>query len=146
MKYIITDKGEVKTGGMYHQDMGDHCEGRVISAGHYDIINGLVKVHGSSIGYGINAKPEDAIILQKHLNINVPVQHQVARKAMPEAHWENGLFDGKCDRENCLNRVTHRAFDDYTAEAVCLKSLCDEHWKKGTQKKWIKKIRKERHE
>lgn len=67
MKYIITDKGEVKTGGMYHQDMGAECEGRVVSAGHYSVEHGIVKVFGESYGYGIESKPEDAEVLQRHL-------------------------------------------------------------------------------
>jgi len=64
MKYIITDKGEVKTGGMFHVDMGVQCKGRVIAAGHCDRLpDGTFKVWGESIGYNIESKPEDALTL-----------------------------------------------------------------------------------
>ena len=64
MKYIITDKNEVRTGGMYHKEMGDECEGKVIRAGHYTKNkDGTYKVFGESIGYSIEAKEEDAQIL-----------------------------------------------------------------------------------
>ena len=34
MKYIITDKNEVKIGDGYHADLAEKCEGKVIRAGH----------------------------------------------------------------------------------------------------------------
>jgi len=64
MKYIITDKGEVHTGGEFHVDMGVKCKGRVIAAGHCDRLpDGTFKVWGESFGYGIHSKPEDALRL-----------------------------------------------------------------------------------
>ena len=72
MKYIITDKGEVRTGGAYHMDMADDCEGRVIAAGHYTVTDGRVYVWGESIGYRIQAKADDRIALRKHLGLVIP--------------------------------------------------------------------------
>jgi len=67
MKYIITDKGEVKIGGMYHQDMGGKCLGKVIRAGHCrQKEDGSYEVWGKSIGYGIKSQPEDAELLTNH--------------------------------------------------------------------------------
>lgn len=67
MKYIITDKNEVRIGGMYHQDMANDCEGKVISAGHCERLeDGTFKVFGRSIGFNIQAKPEDALILARN--------------------------------------------------------------------------------
>jgi len=64
MKYIITDKNEVKIGGMFHQDMGDECDGKVIRAGHCSKNeDGTYKVWGESIGYNIKAQEEDAKLL-----------------------------------------------------------------------------------
>jgi hypothetical protein len=64
MKYIITDKNEAKIGGMYHQDMGRECEGKVIAAGHCSKNeDGTYTVWGNSYGYGIESKPEDAKLL-----------------------------------------------------------------------------------
>jgi hypothetical protein len=72
MKYIITDKNEAKVGGAFHQDMGDECEGRVVSAGHCrQNSDGSYSVFGESIGYGIESKPEDAEMLTLLLNSHV---------------------------------------------------------------------------
>ena len=69
MKYIITDQGEVRTGGMYHADMGRDCEGEVVRAGHYNQKqDGSFVVFGRSEGYNIESQQEDAIIL---LNNNI---------------------------------------------------------------------------
>lgn len=68
MKYIITDKNEVKIGFDYHQVMGDKCSGKVIRAGHCKLKeDGNYEVWGSSIGYGINSKPEDAKLIKQFL-------------------------------------------------------------------------------
>lgn len=65
MKYIITDQNEARTGGAYHQDMAQDCNGRVIRAGHCKKNqDGTYSVWGESFGYGISAKPEDADILE----------------------------------------------------------------------------------
>ena len=66
MKYIITDKDEVRLGGSFHQIMAEDCEGHVISAGHCEKNpDGTFRVFGESIGYGIKAKQEDATRLQE---------------------------------------------------------------------------------
>lgn len=68
MKYIITDKNEARIGGMYHQDMANECEGKVIRAGHCaKNEDGTYRVWGESIGFNISAKPEDGDILLKLL-------------------------------------------------------------------------------
>jgi len=68
MKYIITDKGEVRTGGAYHVDMAIKCKGKVIGAGHCNKKeDGSYEVYGSSIGYSIESKPEDAFLLNNAL-------------------------------------------------------------------------------
>ena len=62
---------------------------------------------------------------------------------MKDAHWEHGYFPhGNCDIEGCVNKVAHRAFDDYTNEAVTIASRCEDHWNKDTQKKRLKKLKK----
>lgn len=67
MKYIITDKNEVRVGSnTFHQILSEGCEGKVVSAGHCEKgENGKYRVWGSSIGYGIDSKPEDALLLDK---------------------------------------------------------------------------------
>lgn len=69
MKYIITDKGEVRTGGMFHADMVEKGE-HVVSAGHFSIEGDEVKVWGKSIGFNINAKPKDAEAIKLALSKN----------------------------------------------------------------------------
>ena len=65
MKYIITDKNEARVGRGYHADLARGCEGKVIRAGHCDILSdGSYKVWGESIGYGIKSKTEDAALLK----------------------------------------------------------------------------------
>lgn len=68
MKYIITDYNKVIIGsGVYHQDLASDVPGKVISAGHMRIKDGKVEVFGTSSGYMMDAKPEDAKILERHL-------------------------------------------------------------------------------
>lgn len=68
MKYIITDKNEVRIGGVFHQDMGDTCEGKVVRAGHCTKNHdGSYSVFSGSIGYMIKSQPEDAELLAKML-------------------------------------------------------------------------------
>lgn len=67
MKYIITDKNEVRVGGSFHADMAADCEGRVVRAGHFRKSPlGIVVVWGMSYGYNIIALQEDAEILQRY--------------------------------------------------------------------------------
>ena len=68
MKYIITDKGEVRTGNSYHVQLAAGCKGKVVSAGHYRIGTYSLQVYGESIGYNIKSKPEDALLVEKHIN------------------------------------------------------------------------------
>lgn len=70
MKYIITDKNEVRVGGGFHHDMAETCEGSVIRAGHCELNeDGSYRVWGESIGFRIQAKPEDADLIKKYINI-----------------------------------------------------------------------------
>lgn len=68
MKYIITDQQEARVGGGFHSDLASDCKGKVIAAGHcrYDEGLGWI-VWGSSIGYDIMAKKEDAELLAKYI-------------------------------------------------------------------------------
>lgn len=76
MKYVITDRGEVEVGmeHEYHRELAGRCEGWVIAAGHYKVVDRFaeqkVEVYGESIGFGIAAKPEDANALEKMLGLN----------------------------------------------------------------------------
>jgi hypothetical protein len=59
-----------------------------------------------------------------------------------EVHWEHGSFiNQKCDLEGCGFGVTHCCFSDYSADAKAIKSLCDDHYKTGTQIKWLKRLK-----
>ncbi len=70
MKYIITDKGEVRTGGFFHADMAQNCEGNVVRAGHCEKQeDGSYKVWGRSIGYNIDAQEEDAKLLADNAQV-----------------------------------------------------------------------------
>lgn len=69
MKYIITDKDEARIGGRYHHNMLEDCKGKVIRAGHCEKNeDGTYKVWGSSIGFNINSKSEDAELLKTLIN------------------------------------------------------------------------------
>ena len=64
MKYIITDKNEVKIGNGYHFELASECKGKVIRAGHCNkLVDGKYEVFGESLGYKINSKKEDAEII-----------------------------------------------------------------------------------
>lgn len=64
MKYIITDENEIRLGSStFHSWLADNCKGRVVAAGHCNLINGKYEVFGESIGFRIKSKPEDADIL-----------------------------------------------------------------------------------
>lgn len=66
MKYIITDVGEVAIGeNTYHQILAEKVRGRVVAAGHCKLVDGKYEVYGSSFGYAIDSKPEDAIQLNR---------------------------------------------------------------------------------
>lgn len=70
MKYIITDHNKIALGsGCYHDDLSHVVTGNVISAGEMRIENGRVVVFGESHGYHIKAKKEDAVEIEKYLNI-----------------------------------------------------------------------------
>lgn len=67
MKYVISELGEVETGGMFHQDMARDFKGKVVAAGHYDLKDGTLRVFGRSIGFDLDAQSMDAVILMRHL-------------------------------------------------------------------------------
>jgi hypothetical protein len=71
VKYVITDRGEVAVGTSYHKLLAEPLAGTVIAAGHYRLINGgrWVEVYGRSSGFGIAAKPEDAVIVARHIGL-----------------------------------------------------------------------------
>ncbi len=57
------------------------------------------------------------------------------------AYWEHATFlVGVCDV--CGGETKHRCFDEPGADGVALKSLCDDHYKKDTQKDWLKRLKK----
>jgi len=59
------------------------------------------------------------------------------KEKIKDYHWEHGNFDGKCDV--CGGEVKHRLFDDYSADAIAMKSRCDEHYNKNTQKRALRR-------
>lgn len=69
MKYIITDQNEVVIGPGYHITLAKEVKGKVIRAGHVHFQDGLTKVSGSSVGFDIQAQPEDAEIINNCPNI-----------------------------------------------------------------------------
>ena len=73
MKYIITDKDEVRTGSesSFHVNIADGCLGKVNRAGHYDIVKetGDLIVYGESVGYHIRAKETDIPLIRKALGL-----------------------------------------------------------------------------
>lgn len=68
MKYIITDQEEARVGSDFHSELARGCKGKVIAAGHcrYDEGLGWI-VWGSSVGYEIMAKKEDAQLLSIYI-------------------------------------------------------------------------------
>ncbi len=65
MKYVISDLGEVNTGGPYHVDIARDFKGKVVRAGHCRRrLDGSFEIWGGSIGFDINARLEDALILK----------------------------------------------------------------------------------
>lgn len=75
MKYIITGSEYEPTvilGNRNHETLAESVCGKYrkpCSAGHFKIVNGKVEVYGGSIGYDIDAKPEDAEIIQHELGL-----------------------------------------------------------------------------
>ncbi len=71
MKYVISEFGEVAVDGPFHAQMARTLQGRVAAAGHYRIsADGTrVEVYGHSRGLHIQAKPEDAILIARHLGL-----------------------------------------------------------------------------
>lgn len=70
MKYIITDKDEARVGSAssYHSIIAEGVTGRVIAAGYCrKQEDGTYEVWGSSVGYEIVSKPEDAQKLKELL-------------------------------------------------------------------------------
>jgi len=68
MKYVISDKGEIKIGYGYHADLASDFKGKVVRVGHCEIDeNGKYRVFDMSIGYNIKAQPDDADILNTTL-------------------------------------------------------------------------------
>lgn len=71
MKYVITDCGEARVGSVnsYHSIIAEGLKGRVVAAGYCrKLEDGSYEVWGSSIGYNILSRPEDAIKLKTILN------------------------------------------------------------------------------
>lgn len=75
MKYIIGGgefEPKVIIGNTMHSILAETILGKYRkpgSAGYMKIVNGKVEVYGKSIGFGIEAKPEDAIIISRFLGI-----------------------------------------------------------------------------
>jgi hypothetical protein len=71
VKYVITDKGEVAVGGGYHIQLARTLQGKVVAAGHCRLIGDgkRIEVFGRSAGFRIAAKPEDALVLARHLGL-----------------------------------------------------------------------------
>lgn len=75
MKYIIGGdefQPRVIIGNTMHSALAETVLGKYRkprSAGHMKIVDGKVEVYGKSIGFGIEAKPEDAIIISRFLGI-----------------------------------------------------------------------------
>lgn len=70
MKYVIDKYGNVAIGSnCYHFDLSKSVPALVERAGHCVIKDGKMSVFGASAGYGIDAKPEDADILNKALGL-----------------------------------------------------------------------------
>jgi hypothetical protein len=67
MKYVVTDLGEAATGMRDHRTLAAGLRGKVVGAGHYRVIEGRIEVYGGSYGFAIEARPEDAALLARHL-------------------------------------------------------------------------------
>jgi hypothetical protein len=66
MKYVITDNNTIALGsGTYHRDLANALNGKVVSAGHCEIVNGKFRVFDGSAGFNMEAKEEDANILNQ---------------------------------------------------------------------------------
>lgn len=66
MKYVISDRDEVAVGTGFHSEIAHEADfnGKVIRAGHCkENPDGSYEVWGESLGYGIQARSEDAEIL-----------------------------------------------------------------------------------
>jgi len=73
MKYIITDRDEAVVGTGFHADLAKLCKGKVIRAGHCNRrTDGTFDVSGWSVGFDIDAKPEDAEILKRLIGPATP--------------------------------------------------------------------------
>ncbi len=71
MKYVITDLGEVSVGANYHIHLAKELQGKVVAAGHYRLVDGgrRVEVFGGSHGFHIQALPQDAVLISRHLGL-----------------------------------------------------------------------------
>jgi len=57
MKYIITDKNEIRIGNIYHYDLANSCSGKVVRAGHINIKD--ADIFGKSNTFNIKANKSD---------------------------------------------------------------------------------------
>lgn len=75
MKYVIDTNGTVVLGGpssrIFHRDLFNVLgpESRIAGAGHCVIQNGRVIVSQGSVGFGIDAKPQDAEWIEAYLGM-----------------------------------------------------------------------------
>ena len=69
MKYVINDSGNVAVGpeSTFHADLLESIGGRLESAAQYQVNDGKVSTFGQSYGFGTVPRPEDAEIIQRHL-------------------------------------------------------------------------------
>lgn len=63
MKYIITDKNEVRIGNTYHYDLAKNCIGQVVRAGHISLKD--IEVFGRSNTFNINSSLEDGNLIKE---------------------------------------------------------------------------------
>lgn len=113
MKYIITDKNEVRMGAELHQDLAKTCEGRVVRAGHVLINNkGNCVVYGRAHteAFNIDAQPEDAKILDRMMHGENIVDKLVAKAMIMffltfaiTAVILSGVFLGEVNSTNLSN-------------------------------------------
>jgi len=70
MKYVITDHNKICMGsGANHIDLAQAITGNVVSAGHFEILDGKVKVSGRSEWFNLNSKPEDAKQIEEYIGL-----------------------------------------------------------------------------